>query len=260
MRHENPVRTILLRRAVPLTAAALLALAIGLSGSETPDAVGQGASLPSPAVATVAAADVGATAGAARVTTPGAAVRLQDPWWSWALEGILAADGEATPSELRRILDGESEGARRGPPGRARGRDRGRQARGEAPGPAFCRSGEGHPVFGRRWCLEKGFRLGDHVWRRGDVGDVLLGGADERERAGDPDLVDILGDVILGRLREASGLDDRRDLSGRWVRSSSGDARVLQLRSGARPVAELTDLEGDGRVDVVLIVEPDADG
>ena len=28
-------------------------------------------------------------------------------------------------------------------------------------GPSFCRSGAGHPVFGRRWCLEKGFGLGD---------------------------------------------------------------------------------------------------
>ena len=28
-------------------------------------------------------------------------------------------------------------------------------------GPKFCRSGAGHPVFGRRWCLEKGFGLGD---------------------------------------------------------------------------------------------------
>lgn len=32
-------------------------------------------------------------------------------------------------------------------------------------GPAFCRSGAGHPVHGREWCLEKGFGLGD----RGDV-------------------------------------------------------------------------------------------
>lgn len=31
--------------------------------------------------------------------------------------------------------------------------------------PAFCRSGAGHPVYGRRWCLEKGFGIGD----RGDV-------------------------------------------------------------------------------------------
>jgi hypothetical protein len=27
-------------------------------------------------------------------------------------------------------------------------------------GPAFCRSGEGHPVWGPEWCLEKGFGLG----------------------------------------------------------------------------------------------------
>lgn len=250
MRSENRVRTTLLRRAVPLTVAALLALVIGLSGSQPSDAGDEGTPLPSSAVA---AAEVDADAGAAHAPTPGAAVRLQDPWWSWALERILAGDRRATPSELRVILDGEPERARRGPPGR----DRGRQARSEAPGPAFCRTGEGHPVFGRRWCLQKGFRLGDDVWRRGDIGDVLLGDAGGRERAEDPDLVEILGDVILGRLREASGLDGRRELVGRWVRSSSGDARVLQLRSGARPVAELTDLEGDGRVDVLLIARPD---
>lgn len=28
-------------------------------------------------------------------------------------------------------------------------------------GPPFCRSGAGHPVHGRRWCLEKGWGLGD---------------------------------------------------------------------------------------------------
>lgn len=32
-------------------------------------------------------------------------------------------------------------------------------------GPAFCRSGAGHPVHGRVWCLDKGFGLGN----RGDV-------------------------------------------------------------------------------------------
>ncbi|HKY60856.1 MAG TPA: hypothetical protein VJP59_07590 [Gemmatimonadota bacterium] len=26
--------------------------------------------------------------------------------------------------------------------------------------PAFCRTGEGHPEFGRRWCLERGYGLG----------------------------------------------------------------------------------------------------
>lgn len=47
-------------------------------------------------------------------------------------------------------------------------RDRGDQRvranrRGNAP--KFCRTGAGHPVHGRRWCVEKGFGLGD----RGDV-------------------------------------------------------------------------------------------
>jgi hypothetical protein len=26
--------------------------------------------------------------------------------------------------------------------------------------PAFCRTGEGHPVFGWHWCVEKGFGSG----------------------------------------------------------------------------------------------------
>lgn len=41
-------------------------------------------------------------------------------------------------------------------------------------GPSFCRSGAGHPVFGLRWCLEKGYGIG----RAGGVflsaGDVFL--------------------------------------------------------------------------------------
>jgi hypothetical protein len=27
-------------------------------------------------------------------------------------------------------------------------------------GPRFCASGAGHPVYGLRWCLEKGYRIG----------------------------------------------------------------------------------------------------
>lgn len=34
--------------------------------------------------------------------------------------------------------------------------------RGRGNGPPFCRSGAGHPVHGRRWCLEKGWGLGSH--------------------------------------------------------------------------------------------------
>ncbi|CAN5333634.1 hypothetical protein BH18GEM1_BH18GEM1_20700 [soil metagenome] len=35
-------------------------------------------------------------------------------------------------------------------------------------GPPFCRSGAGHPVHGRRWCLEKG-------WGLGNPGDIFFG-------------------------------------------------------------------------------------
>lgn len=39
--------------------------------------------------------------------------------------------------------------------------DRRYDARRRGQGPAFCRSGAGHPVHGREWCLQKGFGLGD---------------------------------------------------------------------------------------------------
>jgi len=41
-------------------------------------------------------------------------------------------------------------------------------------GPSFCRSGAGHPVFGLRWCLSKGYGIGrpGAVFIRGD--DVFL--------------------------------------------------------------------------------------
>jgi hypothetical protein len=48
-------------------------------------------------------------------------------------------------------------------------------------GPSFCRSGAGHPVHGRRWCLRKGFGLGDDFLfdtrRHGRTrqGDIVIG-------------------------------------------------------------------------------------
>ncbi len=40
---------------------------------------------------------------------------------------------------------------------------------GQGRGPAFCRSGAGHPVWGPEWCLEKGWGLGgDRVVIRND--------------------------------------------------------------------------------------------
>jgi hypothetical protein len=34
--------------------------------------------------------------------------------------------------------------------------------------PSFCRNGSGHPVHGRRWCIEKGYGLGDRYVRYDD--------------------------------------------------------------------------------------------
>jgi hypothetical protein len=121
-------------------------------------------------------------------------------------------------------------------------------------GPPFCRNGQGHPVHGRRWCQDKGW-VGGSTWAREGWADVILGGGvPEREReVGSSTIGSILGDVILGRVtrfgREA-GLGGSVD--GRWLPISSGGS-VLQLRMGGVPIAELADLNRDGRAEVVLL-------
>lgn len=63
-------------------------------------------------------------------------------------------------------------------------------------GPAFCRSGAGHPVFGTDWCQEKGFGRGDRVNDRGRENGPWDIRRDERgaERVNDGGwLEDILG-------------------------------------------------------------------
>lgn len=50
-------------------------------------------------------------------------------------------------------------------------------ARGErGNGPAFCRSGAGHPVHGRAWCRDKGWD------RRGGLRDIWFAPDDDRDR------------------------------------------------------------------------------
>lgn len=78
------------------------------------------------------------------------------------------------------------------------GRDRdgrwGRRARARGRGPAFCRSGAGHPVHGRRWCLQKGFGLGGL-----SLEDIIFR-AQRRDRS-NASVIDILEDVLDGRDR-----------------------------------------------------------
>ncbi|MBW3554829.1 MAG: hypothetical protein KY466_15055, partial [Gemmatimonadetes bacterium] len=122
--------------------------------------------------------------------------------------------------------------------------------------PAFCRSGEGHPVWGREWCIDKGFGLGADggLWGRAtDVGDVVLrrprNDREELDRGG---LADVLGDIVFGRIALQSlvlGADE--PLTGRWIGEPDGP-RVLRIRAGDITVAELVDGNRDDRVDVLL--------
>lgn len=208
------------------------------------------------------------------------AAQQVDGWWDWALPALVEARGghDALPAPRDRrddraqrgrtlpdvILgrDDRGRGSARGSgndrsAGKARGRSAGQVGRG---GPPFCQNGQGHPVHGRQWCRDKGFGLGGGVFdtRWDDRGweDVILRaprGADRRsgvlDRGG---LIDILGDVVYGRLAtEGSRLGTTAPLNGRWLRADG--ASILQIRSGSRPVAELTDLNGNGRVDAVLV-------
>lgn len=139
-----------------------------------------------------------------------------------------------------------------------------READRRAGGPAFCRSGAGHPVHGRRWCVRKGFGLGGVGWRRLDLGEVIFRDLPRRNRGilDRSDLGALLGTAVLDRLldealghhyRERHYRDRRRiPLTGRWLEASG--TRVLQLRAGDRPLAELGDLDRDGVVEVLLRV------
>lgn len=133
------------------------------------------------------------------------------------------------------------------------------QQQGRGNGPAFCRSGEGHPVFGRQWCREKGFGPGS-VFGTGDRrdrdiwGDIILG--QPRDRRYDQTiersvLGDILGAVVLGRFESFGRQHGSGAINGRWIPDARGS--VLQLQLGNTPIARLVDTNRDGRVDSVLL-------
>lgn len=129
--------------------------------------------------------------------------------------------------------------------------------------PAFCRSGEGHPVWGRDWCLDKGFGLGvgdRTIWSRTErVGDIIFDRRPQRDldldRGG---LIDVLGDIVFGRLAlQSLALGYDAPLQGRWVASDERDAPLLlRVRAGDRHVAELVDRDRDGRVETLFVVQP----
>ncbi|HEU0013413.1 MAG TPA: hypothetical protein VFQ45_07000 [Longimicrobium sp.] len=115
-------------------------------------------------------------------------------------------------------------------------------------GPSFCRSGAGHPQFGRQWCLDKGFGLGSGAWSRAGWNDVRFRTSRRTGTLDRGGLADVLGSVVLGRmLYGVSG-----PVAGRWVSYGSGPV-VLQLYSGSTPLAEMADYNRDGRADLVLV-------
>lgn len=146
-------------------------------------------------------------------------------------------------------------------------------------GPAFCRSGRGHPVKGRRWCVDKGFGLGptarrDYRYDRVRWDDVYFYdryrdprySRDDRYRY-DPRYDDryddryrtggwlerVIGDAVYGRLTNQSrSLGWNEPLRGEWYEDRDG--RVLNVFSGLELLAALTDRNDDGRVDEVLMV------
>lgn len=128
-------------------------------------------------------------------------------------------------------------------------RDRDNARRGN--GPPFCRNGQGHPVHGREWCRDKGWSGGD--WRDVSWDDVIFGRDAERRRSdrlGRGGLIDVLGDVVFGRLERQARATGSGSLTGRFVESRG---QVLQVRAGSMPLAELLDIDRDGRVDRVLL-------
>lgn len=211
----------------------------------------------------------------AGIAAPGAAQQRNETWWDWVMPVVLEGQELRTSRGQVVVVDPEKLRARverrgeRGAAGRRAGRDGHprdftRRGRGQPAGsPAFCRSGAGHPVHGRRWCLEKGFGLGEPLWRRGRRGggpleEIIFRIPGGERRRGDlerSDLVDILGEVVFGRIAEEGARTGvQGPIAGRWLEAEGG-ARILQLRVGSAPLAELTDLDGDGRVDVLLLNE-----
>lgn len=123
--------------------------------------------------------------------------------------------------------------------------------------PSFCRSGAGHPVWGRQWCLDKGFGLGTEQnvqWGiTPDVGDIIFGGGVISPTLTRDALLSLLGPVAFDRLAlHAVTLGYTDPLTGVW-RSEASGPDVLLVNSGIYPIAEIVDANRDQRPDLMLV-------
>jgi hypothetical protein len=123
--------------------------------------------------------------------------------------------------------------------------------------PAFCRSGAGHPVWGRQWCLDKGFGLGQYQdvrWgRTSTIGDIIFGRTIEPGRLTTESLLRVLGATAFNRLAlHAVTLGYTEPLVGTWA-TDPAEPNVLFVNAGPAPVAEMIDVNRDGRPDLMLV-------
>lgn len=199
----------------------------------------------------------------------------QDDTRGWWLPRVLEIAERGEDVRARPDIDDrrDREGARRSDDARRddrwdRGRDVRRDERGrrgaanakvqgrKGNGPPFCRSGQGHPVHGWEWCERKGWggAYGRDVWSRGGWEDVIFRRpAETRRRMEQPTLGGILGDIVMGRLTDHAGLVGLTGaMDGRWLDLGERGG-VLQVRAGGVPLAELADLDRDGRAELVLL-------
>lgn len=137
-------------------------------------------------------------------------------------------------------------------------------------GPAFCRSGRGHPVHGWRWCARRGWRARQYrpvrayplparaypagIWAsvRWDGVWLDVGYAPARYDRHAP-LRSWIGRGTARRIRQHAdwlGLHGR--LRGQWLDSGYGGIEV-EVSAGSVPVARLIDRERDGHAEVLLL-------
>ncbi len=222
--------------------------------------------------------------------TAAAQSRTSDGWWDWAArsERTTRTDRTTRTERTERQTTDRQGTVRPGTPQRrtTRGTDRRQDARRDQRverrdrddnryedrddqgvrarknGPKFCQNGTGHPTKGMQWCYEKGYTdrrydrryddRRDDRWERRSIEDIIFGTPRDRDRRTQTVNRSVLDD-ILGR-RAYSELQSvaSGSVTGRWV-YPDGTSRVLQLRDARGPLAEMTDFDGDNRVDLFLI-------
>jgi len=123
--------------------------------------------------------------------------------------------------------------------------------------PSFCRSGAGHPQWGRQWCLDKGFGLGTqqnrHWGTTRDLGDLVFVRQVTPGTLTRDILLSLIGPVAFDRLAlHALSLGYTDPLTGIWYTEGTGP-NVLRVNSGSSPIAELVDTNRDRRADLMLV-------